>query len=158
MDQLAVGDRAPDFSAPVSGGGTVRLSQLRGGTVVLYFYPRDGTAGCTREACDFRDARDDFAAVGCTILGVSADSVWSHEKFRARHGLPFQLVCDRDHAICEAYGVWREKVLFGRRYKGTVRTTFVIDGHGMIRAVFDRVRVRGHVARVLQSVAGERPL
>lgn len=120
--------------------------------MVLYFYPKDGTSGCTAEACAFRDARPNFTARNAVILGVSPDSVKSHDRFKAKHGLPFRLVSDPDHLIAESYGAWREKRLYGRRYMGVVRSTFVIDEEGTIQAVFDNVRVRGHVATVLESL------
>ena len=146
------GDIAPDFEAGTDGGGSIRLSDFRGKKVVLYFYPKDGTPGCTTEACAFRDARPDFEARNAVILGVSPDSVKSHNRFKAKHGLPFLLVSDPDHAITESYGVWRQKSLYGKRYMGVVRSTFVIDEEGTIRAVFDNVRVRGHVSNVLESL------
>ncbi len=119
---------------------------------MLYFYPKDGTSGCTAEACAFRDARSEFEARNAVILGVSPDSVKAHDRFKARHDLPFDLVSDPDHAITESYGAWREKSLYGKRYMGVVRSTFVIDEEGTIQAVFDNVRVRGHVANVLETL------
>ena len=148
----SAGEAAPDFTAPADGGGSVRLSDLRGKRVVLYFYPKDFTPGCTLEACDFRDAAADFAGENCVILGVSADSVGRHESFSARHGLPFRLLSDTDHSISEAYGAWREKTLFGRKYMGIVRSTFLVDEQGDVLAAFDKVRVRGHAAQVLAAV------
>ena len=152
-----VGEPAPDFSGP-TGGGTLRLSDLRGQRVVLYFYPRDHTPGCTAEACAFRDAHADFSAENCAVVGVSTDTAGSHRRFRSRHSLPFRLVSDRDQAIAKAYGVWREKLLFGRKFWGTVRSTFVIDEGGRIRAAFDRVRVAGHVEQVLAALREIRPV
>lgn len=152
-----VGEPAPDFSGPTE-GGTLRLSDLRGQRVVLYFYPRDHTPGCTAEACAFRDAHADFSAENCAVVGVSTDTVGSHGRFRSRHSLPFRLVSDRDQAIAKAYGVWREKLLFGRKFWGTVRSTFVIDEGGRIRAAFDRVRVAGHVEQVLAALREVRPV
>lgn len=148
----SAGDLAPDFEAGTDGGGSVRLSDFRGKKVVLYFYPKDGTSGCTAEACAFRDARSEFEARNAVILGVSPDSVKAHDRFKARHDLPFDLVSDPDHAITESYGAWREKSLYGKRYMGVVRSTFVIDEEGSIQAVFDNVRVRGHVANVLETL------
>ena len=148
----SAGDLAPDFEAGTDGGGSVRLSDFRGKKVVLYFYPKDGTSGCTAEACAFRDARSEFEARNAVILGVSPDSVKAHDRFKARHDLPFALVSDPDHAITESYGAWREKSLYGKRYMGVVRSTFVIDEEGTIQAVFDNVRVRGHVANVLETL------
>lgn len=140
---------APDFTADTDGGGSVTLSDLRGRKVILYFYPKDSTPGCTIEACSFRDAADNFAAKNAVILGASADSVKSHDRFKARHQLAFQLISDQDHSIAEAYGAWREKKLFGRKYMGVVRSTFVIDEEGRIASIFDKVKVRNHVSEVL---------
>lgn len=148
----SLGDLAPDFAATTDGGESIRLSDLRGTKVVLYFYPRDGTSGCTTEACSFRDAQPGFAARNALILGVSPDSVKSHDRFKAKHGLPFCLVSDPDHAIAESYGAWREKSLYGKRYMGVARTTFVIDEVGRIEAAFGKVKVRGHVSEVLDSL------
>ena len=149
---LNVGDIAPDFEAKTDGDASVRLSDLRGKKVILYFYPRDSTPGCTVEACAFRDAASEFKAKDAVILGVSADSVKSHDRFKARHSLSFPLVSDGDHSISEAYGVWREKRMFGRKYMGIVRATYVIDEEGRIRAAYDKVKVRGHVAAVLSAL------
>lgn len=146
---LKVGDIAPDFTAETDGGGSVKLSDLRGKKVVLYFYPKNHTPGCTLEACSFRDAEGEFEARNAVILGASADKVKSHDGFKSKHKLPFTLVSDRDHSIAEAFGVWREKKLFGRKYMGMVRSTFVIDEAGRIDAAFDRVKVLGHVPEVL---------
>lgn len=152
-----VGEPAPDFSGPTE-EGTLRLTDLRGQWVVLYFYPRNHTPGCTAEACAFRDAHADFSAENCAVVGVSTDTLRSHMRFRSRHSLPFRLVSDRDHAIAKAYGVWREKLLFGRKFWGTVRSTFVIDEGGRIRAAFDRVRVSGHAEKVLAALREGRPV
>lgn len=149
---LQPGDPAPDFHAETDGGGSVRLSDLRGKKVVLYFYPKDSTPGCTIEACGFRDAESDFAAKNAVILGVSADSVRSHDRFKAKHRLPFPLISDSDHAIAEAYGAWRQKSLFGKKYMGIVRSTFVIDEEGRIAAAHDKVKVPGHVQAVLAAL------
>ena len=149
---LADGDPAPDFSAETNGGGQIQLSDLRGQRVVLYFYPRDSTPGCTFEACAFRDAHEEFCAKNCVIIGVSADSIKSHERFSARHHLPFRLVSDPDHTISESYGAWRQKTLFGRKYMGIVRSTFVIGADGRIEASYDQVKVVGHVGEVLASL------
>ncbi len=149
---LADGDPAPDFSAETDGGGQIQLSDLRGQRVVLYFYPRDSTPGCTFEACAFRDAHEEFCAKNCVIIGVSADSIKSHERFSARHHLPFRLVSDPDHTISESYGAWRQKTLFGRKYMGIVRSTFVIGADGRIEASYDQVKVVGHVGEVLAGL------
>ncbi len=149
---IQIGATAPDFTAPTDGGGTVRLKGLRGKKVVLYFYPKDNTPGCTTESCDFRDAQAKFDAKDAVILGVSPDSVKSHDKFKQKFELPFTLISDEDHKIAEAYGVWQEKSMYGRKYMGIVRSTFVIDEKGKIAAIYDKVKVKGHVADVLENV------
>ncbi len=149
---LNPGDAAPDFTAEADGGGTIRLSEFRGRKVVLYFYPKDNTPGCTAEACAFRDAGEEFSARNAVILGVSPDSAASHDRFKQKHGLPFRLVSDSSHAIAEAYGVWREKAMYGKRYMGIVRSTFVIDEQGRIEAAYDKVRVKGHAESVLGAL------
>lgn len=149
---MKIGATAPDFSAPTDGGGAVRLKDLRGKKVVLYFYPKDNTPGCTTESCDFRDAQAKFDAKDAVILGVSPDSVKSHDKFKQKFELPFALISDEDHKIAEAYGVWQEKSMYGRKYMGIVRSTFVIDEKGKIAAIYDKVKVKGHVADVLEKI------
>ncbi len=149
---LQPGDSAPDFEVETDGGGTLRLADFRGQKVVLYFYPKDSTPGCTIEALAFRDAEPEFGAKNAVILGVSADSVRSHDRFKARCNLPFRLLSDRDHAIAEAYGAWREKRLFGKKYMGIVRSTYVIDEQGRIEATCDKVKVRGHAADLLRRL------
>ena len=149
---LAIGERAPDFTAMSDAGEEVSLSSLRGKKVVLYFYPRDDTPGCTTEACDFRDRAEALAAKDAVVLGVSTDSVASHEKFKAKHALPFTLLADPNKELVNAYGVYQEKKQYGRSYMGTVRTTFVIDPDGTITNVFERVRVNGHADAVLASL------
>ncbi len=129
------------------------LADLRGRVVVLYFYPKDDTTGCTAEACEFRDTFPHFDGSGATVLGVSPDSVASHVKFKAKYALPFTLLADPDHAVAEAYGVWQEKSMYGRRYMGVARTTFVIDRDGRIARVFERVKPAGHAAAVAAAVA-----
>lgn len=146
---LSVGDAAPDFTDDTA---PFTLSEQRGRRVVLYFYPKDNTPGCTTEACDFRDNKEDFDAQEAIIVGVSPDSRASHEKFTAKHDLPFLLVSDPDKAIAEAYGVWREKKNYGRTYMGIVRSTFIIDPEGRIEAIYDNVRAKGHVARLLKEL------
>jgi peroxiredoxin Q/BCP len=149
---IRIGAAAPDFSAPTDGGGAIRLKDLRGKTVVLYFYPKDNTPGCTTESCDFRDAHAQFEAKDAVILGVSPDSVKSHDKFKQKFDLPFALISDEDHKIAEAYGVWQEKSMYGRKYMGIVRSTFVIDAKGKIAAIYDKVKVNGHALDVLEKV------
>jgi peroxiredoxin Q/BCP len=149
---LAVGDQAPEFSLPASGGGTVRLSALREKTVVLYFYPKDDTPGCTKEACAFRDTSPRFTRAGAVILGVSMDSAASHEKFAAKYGLSFPLLSDPDGAVCKAYGVYKQKSMYGRTYWGIERTTFVTDREGRIAAIFPKVSVDGHAETILETL------
>jgi peroxiredoxin Q/BCP len=150
---LGVGDKAPLFSLPSDDGGTVALKDLKGQNVVLYFYPKDDTSGCTAEACAFRDALPDFSKVKATVLGVSRDSVASHDKFKTKYKLPFPLLSDEDGKMCEAYGVWVEKSMYGRKYMGIERTTFLIDGKGVIREVWHKVKVPGHANAVLDAAA-----
>ncbi len=149
-----VGDEAPDFTLLTDAGTPLTLSALRGRTVVLYFYPRDDTAGCTTQACGLRDAFPRLAGVDATILGVSPDGVRSHQRFRAKHQLPFALLADTEHAVAERYGVWVEKSLYGRRFWGTERTTFVIGPDGRIRHVLAKVRPAAHAAAVAAALEG----
>jgi peroxiredoxin Q/BCP len=146
------GDIAPDFEVPDQDGNMVRLSGYLGKTVILYFYPRASTPGCTIEACSFRDASPDFDAVNAVILGVSPDTPKAQLKFAGRFKLPFRLLADADHAIAEKYGVWTEKSLYGRKYMGVDRTTFVIGPDGTIARVFRKVKIAGHSKEVLQAV------
>lgn len=148
---LKVGDTAPDFSLPTDGGGTLSLKGLRGRKVVLYFYPKDDTSGCTKEACAFRDAEPDFTAADAAIIGISKDGVTKHDKFKAKHGLNFTLASDEDGAVCEAYGVWVEKSMYGRKYMGIERATFLIDEQGVIREIWRKVKVTGHAEAVLKA-------
>ena len=147
-----VGDEAPDFTLPTDGAGELKLSSLRGQKVVLYFYPKDATPGCTTEAENFRDALGEFLKAGTKIVGVSKDSVKRHDNFKAKYDLPFQLVSDTDGEACEAYGVWVEKKNYGRTYMGIERSTFLIDEKGKIANVWRKVRVKGHVDNVLETV------
>ena len=149
---LKIGEKAPDFTAVTDTGAEISLSSLRGKKVVLYFYPRDDTPGCTTEACDFRDRAEALAAKDAVVLGVSTDTVASHEKFKAKHALPFTLLADPGKELVSAYGVYQEKKQYGRSYMGTVRPTFVIDPDGTITNVFERVRVNGHADAVLASL------
>lgn len=142
-------DMAPDFALATDDGSTVRLSSLRGRKVILYFYPKDDTPGCTRQACDVRDAFTEFEERGAVVLGVSPDTVESHRKFREKHGLPFRLLADTDHAVADAYGVWKEKRFMGKKYWGNERTTFVIDEDGRIAKVFPRVKPSEHADQLL---------
>lgn len=146
------GKKAPVFTLESSGGGRVKLSQFKGNTVVLYFYPRDNTPGCTVEANEFRTVQPELEALGAVVLGVSPDSVASHCKFTEKYGLNFRLLADTDHGIAEKYGVWAEKVMYGKKAMGIVRTTFLIDGGGKICRVWSKVKPDGHGREVLEAV------
>ncbi|HEY6547103.1 MAG TPA: thioredoxin-dependent thiol peroxidase [Vicinamibacteria bacterium] len=149
---IAEGKKAPDFTLESSAGGSLSLKELRGKTVVLYFYPKDDTPGCTREACAFRDSQAALKKKGAVVLGVSGDSLPSHEKFKAKYKLNFPLLSDPDKAVAKKYGAWGEKVLYGKKTVGMIRSTFVIDGEGVVRKVFPRVRVDGHADQVLAAL------
>ncbi|GMV40511.1 MAG: peroxiredoxin [Myxococcales bacterium] len=146
------GALAPDVTLATDGGGTITLSALRGRPVIVYFYPKDDTSGCTKEACGFRDAFPDFRAADAVIVGVSKDGPASHDRFKAKHGLPFTLGADVDGAACEAFGTWVEKSMYGRKYMGIERATFLIDAAGVVRRVWRKVKVTGHVEEVLAAV------
>jgi peroxiredoxin Q/BCP len=148
-----VGTLAPDFSAPTDGGDTLTLSSLRGRVVVLFFYPKDDTQGCTVEACSFRDHLPRFDGLDAVVLGVSPDSVKSHKKFKEKFDLPYLLIADEDKKIVNAYGVWGEKSMYGRKYMGVARTTFVIDRDGRIARVFEKVKPADHAVEVAEAVA-----
>jgi peroxiredoxin Q/BCP len=147
-----VGALAPDFTLDTDAGTPLTLSSLRGRPVVLYFYPKDDTPGCTTESCEFRDLQPRFEGVNAQVLGVSADSVKSHVKFREKYGLNFPLLADVDHAVAEQYGTWQFKSVFGHKFWGIVRTTFIIDASGRIARVFEKVKVKGHAAEVAEAV------
>jgi thioredoxin-dependent peroxiredoxin len=147
----AVGSPAPDFTLPTDGGGSVTLSAQHGSLVVVYFYPKDDTPGCTKEACGFGEALPDFSILGATVIGISKDSVASHEKFKAKYHLPFILASDKDSDVTERYGCWVEKSMYGRTYMGIDRATFLIDGEGIVRGVWQKVKVPGHVEAVLAA-------
>jgi len=150
---LTPGSKAPAFSLPADDGSTISLKSLAGRTVVLYFYPRDDTSGCTVEACEFRDNWGAVKKAGAVVLGVSPDPVSSHARFKRKFDLPFPLLADLDHSVAEAYGAWGEKSMYGRKYQGILRTTFVIDGKGRIARVFEKVKPKGHAAEVLEEVS-----
>ena len=146
------GKKAPDFTAATDGGGKLKLSELRGKPVVLYFYPKDDTPGCTTEACGFRDGATAFKKLKAQVIGVSKDSVARHDKFKAKYGLTFPLVSDEDGKICGKYGTWIEKSLYGRRYMGIDRATFLLDKDAVVRKIWRRVKVPGHVAEVQDAL------
>jgi peroxiredoxin Q/BCP len=150
---LEKGDPAPDFDLPSDDGSRVRLRDLRGKKVVLYFYPRDDTPGCTAQACDLRDARAEILEKGAVVLGVSADSLSSHTKFRGKYELNFPLLSDEDHAVCDAYGVWKWKSLFGLNFWGIGRSTFLIDDEGRIAEAWYGVSPEGHLDKVLNALS-----
>ena len=149
---IVEGDTAPDFDLASDDGGRVRLAELRGAAVVLYFYPRDDTPGCTKQACGIRDAWDAFEAAGATVLGVSPDGEASHAKFKQKHDLPFTLLSDPEHATAEDYGVWVEKSMYGKKYMGVERSTFVIDATGNVAKVMRKVSPETHAADVLAAL------
>ena len=146
------GSLAPDFQLPDETGKIRSLSEYRGKTIVLYFYPKDDTPGCTTEACEFRDAYEEYKKAGVIILGISPDASKSHTKFIEKFSLPFPLLADTDHAVCQAYGVWGRKKFMGREYDGVFRTTFLIDPDGKIVKVFEGVKPAGHAAEVLAAI------
>jgi peroxiredoxin Q/BCP len=152
MAVIEEGKPAPDFELRSDTGEPVKLSSLRGRPVVLYFYPKDDTPGCTTEACEFRDAYDRFRERGAEILGVSPDDIASHEKFKTKHKLPFTLLADPDHAVAEQYGVWGEKKFAGKTYMGINRSTFIIDEEGKVARAMRGIKPAGHAARVLDSL------
>ncbi len=149
---LQVGKRAPAFNLESDSGKKVSLASLRGKRVVLYFYPKDDTPGCTQESCDFRDNLSRVKAQGAAVFGVSKDSVSSHQKFKQKFSLPFPLLSDPSHAIIEKYGVWKEKKLYGRSYMGVERTTVIIDENGKVAQIFPKVKVEGHVENVIEAL------
>lgn len=149
---LSEGIQAPDFTLPTDGGGSLTLSSLRGGKVVLYAYPEDNTTSCTNEALSFNALLDDFAAAGTTVIGISPDSVKNHDKFKQKYDLKLTLVSDEERKAIEAYGLWVEKQMYGRHYMGVERSTFLIDETGKIVRVWAKVRVKGHAEAVLAAV------
>lgn len=149
---ITIGTQAPAFTASADGNATIALRDLQGKKVVLYFYPKDNTSGCTKEACNFRDSMEQITQAGAVVLGVSPDSVALHDKFKAAHNLNFHLLSDTEKTLCEAYGVWVEKSMYGRKYMGVERSTFIIDESGAITHIFRKVKVPGHVEAVLQAL------
>ena len=148
-DELKVGDAAPDFSLPSGTGDTIALKSLRGKQVVLYFYPKDDTPGCTKEACGFRDDIRRIEKANTIVLGISNDDLTSHQKFSKKYGLPFTLLSDENKAVSKAYGVYKQKSMYGKTYWGIERSTFVIDEKGTLKAIFPKVKVDGHVKDVM---------
>lgn len=146
---LQVGDKAPKFEGIIETGETISLADFKGKKLVIYFYPKDATPGCTAEACDLRDNYASFVKQGYSILGVSPDSVKSHINFKKKHDLPFSLIADEDHSVAEAFGVWGEKSMYGKTYMGILRTTFVIDEKGKIVTVIDKVNTKAHSSQLL---------
>jgi len=144
------GNKAPEFNKPASNGKNIALKDLKGKNVVVYFYPKDDTPGCTVEACGLRDSFKEIEKLNAVILGVSPDSVKSHEKFITKFKLPFILLADEDKKMCEAYGVWVEKSMYGKKYMGVARTTFIIDGKGTIAKVFEKVKPEGHEKEIIE--------
>jgi len=149
---VALGRKVPDFSLPATGGATWKLSAAAGRKLVVYFYPKDNTSGCTREGIDFRDLHARFRRAGTDVVGVSPDSVASHEKFKAKHGFPFELLSDSDRKACTLFDVIREKSLYGRKYMGVERSSFLIDEKGVLRREWRKVKVAGHAEEVLAAV------
>ena len=145
-----ISDTAPDFTLPRDGGGEITLSSLKPNAVVVFFYPRDDTSGCTKEAISFTELTNEFEAAGVTVLGISKDSVAKHDKFRDKHGLGVALLSDEESNVCETYGVWKEKSMYGKKYMGIERSTFLIDGAGKIARIWPKVKVPGHAADVLE--------
>jgi len=152
MTQPKLGNKAPDFTLPATGDRPLKLSTLRGGPVILYFYPRDNTPGCTREGQDFRDRHAEFSKLGATLLGISRDSVRSHENFKAKHDFPFDLLADTESKVCERYGVIKEKNMYGRKVMGIERSTFLIDAKGTLCREWRKVKVPGHVDEVFAAL------
>jgi peroxiredoxin Q/BCP len=149
---IDVGSAAPDFTLPTDGGGALSLAELKGRKVILYFYPKDDTPGCTAEACAFQDALPNFAGANAAIIGISKDDPKSHDKFKAKYNLAFTLASDADGTVCNSYGVWVEKSNYGKKYMGIERSTFLIDEDGLVRQVWRKVKVDGHAAKVLEEV------
>lgn len=149
---LEIGQKAPAFSAPSDTGETYSLKDMKGKTFVLYFYPKDDTSGCTKQACSFTENIKAFEKLGVDVLGVSKDSLASHKKFREKYGLTFPLLSDEDGKLCEAYGTWVEKSMYGRKYMGIDRSTFIIGADGKIKSIWRKVKVPGHVEEVLRMI------
>ena len=151
MTTLNIGDPAPDFTLATDSGGSITLSSLRGKKVIVYFYPKDDTPGCTKQACGFRDALPDFTGADATIIGISKDTVAAHDKFKEKYTLPFTLASDPDGKVVDSFGSWVEKMNYGKKYMGIDRSTFLIDGKGVVQGVWHKVKVDGHVDKVLAA-------
>lgn len=152
MTDLKIGDTAPDFTLPTDGNAEIKLSELKGKNIVLYFYPKDNTPGCTTESCEFRDALPDFTNLDAQIIGISKCSVTKHDKFKAKYGFNFPLASDENNTTCEDYGVWKEKNMYGKKFMGIERSTFLIDKQGKITALWRKVKVKGHVEDVRKTL------
>ena len=149
---IAEGDKAPSFSLPADDGTVVTRDSLAGRSAVLFFYPKDNTSGCTKEACDFRDALPRFGDIDAVVIGVSPDSLESHRKFRKKYDLPYRLLSDEGHKLADVFGIWKEKTLYGRKYMGIERTTVILDRKGRIARIFRKVQIPGHVQEVEKAV------
>lgn len=155
MTALTEGSPAPDIDLPTDNGGHFRLSDLKGQKVLVYFYPKDDTSGCTKESCSFSENIKSFEKIGCKIVGISKDSVKSHDKFKAKYDLQFPLASDQDGDVCERYGTWVQKSMYGRKYMGIERTTFLIDENGAIRKIWPKVSVTGHTEEILAELGSK---
>ncbi|MGN0091658.1 MAG: thioredoxin-dependent thiol peroxidase [Alistipes sp.] len=151
MAKLSIGDAVPEFVSTTQDGAPFTSANLKGRRTILYFYPKDNTSGCTLEAKSLRDGREQFASMGFDIVGVSPDSEKSHRNFCDKHSLGFTLLADTDHSVCEAFGVWAEKSMYGRKYMGVLRTTFVIDENGLVEKIFDKVDTKNHYRQIAES-------
>lgn len=152
MTELNIGDLAPNFTLPKDGGGEIALEALRGKNVVLYFYPKDDTSGCTNQAIQFSEKKDEFAAKNAIIIGVSKDSIKSHDKFKAKYDLKIDLLSDEELNVANAYGTWVEKSMYGRKYMGMDRSTFLIDADGKIKKIWRKVKIPGHIDEIFKSI------
>jgi len=153
MTQLKEGDKAPVFSGKDQNGNAIELAQYSGKKVILYFYPKDNTPGCTAESCNLRDGYEQLKSLGFEVVGVSPDNEKSHTNFIAKHSLPFNLIADTEKEVLKAYGAWGLKKMYGREYEGVIRTTFVIDENGVIAKIFNKVKTKEHVAQILESLS-----
>ncbi len=154
MSTLQTGQTAPDFTLPTDGNGEITLSALKGKKVIVYFYPKDDTSGCTKQACAFKDSLEQLTSNNIVVIGISKDSVAKHDKFKAKYDLNFPLASDEGSDVCERYGVWKEKSMYGRKYMGIERSTFLIDEDGKIAHIWQKVKVPGHVDEVKEAAAG----